>query len=266
MPAVWLDSSVRRAPSWMNCWSSSSLCSAGACDRPLKNFMATGCFQMVCSARYTTAKPPSPTRCSMRYFSATSSPEMLRGSSAVILGSSERAGIISAGWAVRSMISRSGSATSASGSEPAAPAPEREPDGGGQGRPSGAHAALLRPGAAGASASLPPRRLAVPDQPGCHTVVAGLSRAHAVVRRIGTVLAPAPLFSSAFAVLGYVRRGGRGIAAGQRRGCGAVFRRGHQGTATGRWAAVLPICAGQLLEATKGIEAQAAPAIGLADD
>jgi len=29
----------------------------------------------------------------------------------------------------------------------------------------------------------------------------------------------------------------------------AVFRRGHQGTATGRWAAVLPGCAGQLLEA-----------------
>src|SRR6185369_3867796 len=42
---------------------------------------------MVCWARYTTAKPPSPTKRSMRYFSAMMEPTILRGSR-VVMGNS----------------------------------------------------------------------------------------------------------------------------------------------------------------------------------
>src|SRR5438045_5231309 len=43
---------------------------------------------MVCCARYTTANPPSPTKRSMRYFSAMVLPTILRGSRVVIGGNS----------------------------------------------------------------------------------------------------------------------------------------------------------------------------------
>src|SRR5688500_9794767 len=63
---------------------SSSRWSSVAEDKPLKNLIATCLFQMVWSARYTTAKPPSPTSRSIRYFSATARPAICSGSRSVI--------------------------------------------------------------------------------------------------------------------------------------------------------------------------------------
>ncbi len=65
------DRSASSAPSRRNSSRSLSRCSLPTSPSALKTFTATGRFQRRCVARYTTAKPPSPTTASMAYFSAT---------------------------------------------------------------------------------------------------------------------------------------------------------------------------------------------------